>query len=76
VQYYQKGRKFGGSDKARSGHRYDSAKIANGCIEAGMSCQLLHYVPEEHNTFFALMRKFDGIILRVNPDQMKEDGVN
>lgn len=31
--------RFGGFDKSSNGHRYDSVIIANGMIDAGMSCQ-------------------------------------
>merc|ERR1712232_1181900 len=39
-----------------------------------MSCQCLHYVNEQHDTFFALMQKFDAIVVRCNPGQIKADG--
>merc|ERR1719284_1450861 len=43
-------------------------------ISKGMSCQLCHYVHEEHDTFFAVMKNFDFIIVRCNPGQIKADG--
>ena len=53
VQIYVGSQPFGGSDKSASGHRYDSIPIANGMIASGMSCQLVHYVPEEHPGHFS-----------------------
>ena len=47
VQIYVSNQPFGGSDKSASGHRYDTIPFANGMINAGMSCQLIHYVHEE-----------------------------
>jgi len=52
VQIYNRNQQFGGSDKSSNGHRYDSIPFANGMINAGMSCQLIHYVHEEHSKFF------------------------
>ncbi|CAE7230327.1 MDH2 [Symbiodinium sp. CCMP2592] len=43
-------------------------------ISAGMSCQLIHYVHEEHDTFFDVCKAFDAIIVRCNPGQIKADG--
>ncbi|CAK0910104.1 unnamed protein product, partial [Prorocentrum cordatum] len=74
VQIYVRSQKFGGSDKSSNGHRYDSIPFANGMIDAGMSCQLLHYVHEEHDAFFEVLKKFDGIIVRCNPGQINADG--
>merc|ERR1719277_1801855 len=48
--------------------------FANGMINSGMSCQLLHYVHEEHTMFFEVCKKFDAIIIRCNPGQIKADG--
>jgi len=39
-----------------------------------MSCQVVHYLHEEHDKFFELMSKFDAIIVRCNPGQIKADG--
>ncbi|CAE7887959.1 unnamed protein product [Symbiodinium microadriaticum] len=39
-----------------------------------MSCQLIHYVHEEHDTFFEVCKNFDAIIVRCNPGQIKADG--
>jgi hypothetical protein len=43
-------------------------------IQAGMSCQLIHYVHVEHVTFFEVAGKFDFLIVRCNPGQFKADG--
>jgi len=43
-------------------------------ISAGMSCQLMHYVHEEHDKFFEVLKGFDAIIVRCNPGQIKADG--
>merc|ERR1719449_66115 len=74
AQIYIKDKPYGGADKASSGHRYDSIPFANGMISAGMSCQLVHYSHQEHDKFFELMGKFDAIIVRCNPGQIKQDG--
>jgi len=74
AQIYIQSDKFGGADKSASGHRYDSIPFANGMISAGMSCQLVHYLNQEHDKFFELMEKFDAIIVRCNPGQIKADG--
>jgi len=74
VQIFVRPQKFGGSDKSSNGHRYDSIPFANGMIGAGMSCQLLHYVHDEHDEFFETLKKFDGIIVRCNPGQINADG--
>merc|ERR1719456_177399 len=39
-----------------------------------MSCQLIHYVHDEHDTFFEVAKKFAFIIVRCNPGQIKADG--
>ena len=39
-----------------------------------MSCQLIHYVHDEHDKFFEVAKKFDFIIVRCNPGQIKADG--
>eukprot|EP00931_Biecheleriopsis_adriatica_P057878 TRINITY_DN3436_c0_g1_i1.p1 TRINITY_DN3436_c0_g1~~TRINITY_DN3436_c0_g1_i1.p1 ORF type:complete len:589 (+),score=169.67 TRINITY_DN3436_c0_g1_i1:46-1812(+) len=73
-QIYVRGAPYGGSDKSSNGHRYDSIPFANGMILSGMSCQLIHYVYEEHDKFFQLCKNFDFIIVRCNPGQIKADG--
>merc|ERR1711968_329645 len=74
AQIYIKDKPYGGSDKSSNGHRYDSIPFANGMISAGMSCQLVHYVHEEHDKFFEVLKGFDAIIVRCNPGQIKADG--
>jgi len=74
VQVFVREDKFGGADKSSNGHRYDSIPFANGMIHSNMSCQLVHYVHDEHDDFFNLMKKFDFIIVRCNPGQIKADG--
>eukprot|EP00972_Heterocapsa_arctica_P107932 15896856-Heterocapsa_arctica.AAC.1 len=39
-----------------------------------MSCQLIHYVHEEHDTFFEVCKGFDALVVRCNPGQIKADG--
>merc|ERR1719346_929105 len=39
-----------------------------------MSCQLLHYVPAEHDKFFEVLKGFDAIIVRCNPGQINAAG--
>jgi len=73
-QIYVRSQKYGGSDKSNNGHRYDTIPFANGMINAGMSCQLIHYTHEEHDKFFELCKSFDFIIVRCNPGQIKADG--
>merc|ERR1719168_72599 len=43
-------------------------------INAGLSCQLIHYIHDEHDEFFHVCKKFDFIIVRCNPGQIKADG--
>merc|ERR1719456_2005103 len=74
AQIYVRSQAYGGSDKSASGHRYDSCTFANGMIEAGMSCQLIHYVNEEHDKFFEVCKNFAAIIVRCNPGQIGADG--
>eukprot|EP00428_Durinskia_dybowskii_P013426 CAMPEP_0170225048 /NCGR_PEP_ID=MMETSP0116_2-20130129/12230_1 /TAXON_ID=400756 /ORGANISM="Durinskia baltica, Strain CSIRO CS-38" /LENGTH=185 /DNA_ID=CAMNT_0010475763 /DNA_START=73 /DNA_END=626 /DNA_ORIENTATION=+ len=73
-QIYVRSQPYGGSDKSSNGHRYDSIPFANGMINAGMSCQLIHYTHEEHDMFFEVCKGFDFIIVRCNPGQIKADG--
>merc|ERR1711972_1097798 len=74
AQIYVRPQPYGGSDKSSNGHRYDSIPFANGMTKAGMSCQLIHYVHEEHDRFFKVCSNFDFIIVRCNPGQIKADG--
>merc|ERR1712157_201347 len=41
---------------------------------AGISCQCVHYVHDEHDTFLSVMKKFDALVVRCNPGQIKADG--
>merc|ERR1719299_86692 len=43
-------------------------------ISAGMSCQLVHYIHQEHDKFFEVMSGFNAILVRCNPGQIKADG--
>ena len=52
----------------------DSISIANGMIRAGMSCQLIQYMHEEHDSFFEVCGDFDVLILRCKPGQIEADG--
>jgi glutathione synthase/RimK-type ligase-like ATP-grasp enzyme len=74
VGCYVRSAKYGGADKSSNGHRYDSIPMANGMISAGMSCQLIPYVHQEHDKFFEVVKNFDAIIVRCNPGQIKADG--
>jgi len=74
VQIYVRDAPYGGADKSTNGHRYDSIPFCNGMISAGMSCQLIHYVHEAHDLFFSIAAKFDFLIVRCNPGQIKADG--
>merc|ERR1711937_835911 len=74
AEIYVRDAPYGGADKSSNGHRYDSIPFANGMISAGMSCQFVHYKHEEHDKFFEVMKKFDAIIVRCNPGQIKQDG--
>jgi len=64
----------GGSDKLKNGHRFDSIPICNGFINAGMSCQPIFYVKEEHDTFFQVLEQFDCVVVRINPGQITAAG--
>merc|ERR1719473_1067497 len=74
VGVYVRTAPYGGSDKSSNGHRYDSIPFANGMINAGMSCDLIHYVHQEHDAFFEVVKQFDALIVRCNPGQIKADG--
>mmetsp|Transcript_44501 Transcript_44501/g.123746 ORF Transcript_44501/g.123746 Transcript_44501/m.123746 type:complete len:781 (-) Transcript_44501:238-2580(-) len=74
VQVYVRCQEFGGADKSANGHRYDTIPVANGMIASGMSCQLVHYVHQEHDQFFEVCSRFDAVIVRCNPGQIRADG--
>merc|ERR1712054_558427 len=74
AEIYVRSQPYGGSDKSSNGHRYDSIPFANGMIDAGMSCELIHYVHDEHDKFMEVCKQFDALIVRCNPGQIKADG--
>jgi len=74
LQIYVRSAPYGGSDKSSNGCRYDYIPFVNGMIGAGMSCQVIHYLHEEHDKFFEVCKNFDALIVRCNPGQIKADG--
>jgi len=74
VNVYVRNARFGGSDKSNSGCRYDTVPFVNGMIRAGISCQIIHYLHEEHDRFVEVAGRFDALIIRCNPGQIKADG--
>jgi hypothetical protein len=74
VECYLPQHALGGADKSAGGNRYDSVFIANGVIHAGMSCQVVRYVPAEHDVFFKAMKQFDVMIVRCAPGQIDSIG--
>jgi hypothetical protein len=74
LEVYVRDKPYGGADKSSNGHRYDTVPFVNGMIMAGMSCQPIHYKHEEHDKFFEVCAKFDALIVRCNPGQIKDDG--
>ena len=74
VQSYVQSEPYGGCDKSKNSHRYDSIPIVNGMINAGMSCELVHYLHKEHETFFKYCERFKFIIVRCTPGQIEADG--
>ena len=74
INIYVRDAPFGGSDKSSNGCRYDYIPFVNGMIGAGMSCQVIHYLHEEHDKFFDVVKNFDALIVRCNPGQIKADG--
>merc|ERR1719305_223373 len=74
VEIYVRTQDFGGSDKSANGHRYDTIPFANGMINSGIGCELIHYVHQEHKKFFEYVKRFDAIIVRCNPGQIGADG--
>jgi len=67
---------MGGSDKLTNCHRFDSIPIANGLINAGISCQPIFYVKEEHDKFFEVLKRFDAVVVRINPGQLTAAGAD
>mmetsp|Transcript_68147 Transcript_68147/g.134532 ORF Transcript_68147/g.134532 Transcript_68147/m.134532 type:complete len:807 (+) Transcript_68147:83-2503(+) len=76
IQVYVRTEDFGGPDKGANRHCCDSVPIANGFIAHGMSCQLLHYVHEEHEQFMEVCKEFDAILIRCSAEQIVADGGN
>merc|ERR1719387_1289045 len=74
LEVYVRSAPYGGADKSSNGHRYDSVPFVNGMIGAGMSCQPIHYLHEEHDKFFEVCANFDALIIRCNPGQIGQDG--
>merc|ERR1711920_175881 len=74
VASYDTSKDMGGSDKLTNGHRFDTIGICNGFINAGMSCQPVDYTPDNHDSFFEILKQFQGVIVRVNPGQIKGMG--
>ena len=62
-------------DKDRHGHRYDSVGICNGVIHAGASCVRFEYDPSDPDRMLEELRAFDGYIVRINPGQLSNPGV-
>jgi hypothetical protein len=63
------------SDKDESGVRFDSVPIANGMVNAGCTCDMLDYSPEGHDEFVTKALTYDGLILRIMPGHLSEEGV-
>ena len=57
MQIYVRGQPFGGSDKSANGHRYDVVPFANGMINAGMSCQIIHCESARRRTRLCAARR-------------------
>merc|ERR550537_1418444 len=76
IEIYVRPQAYGGSDKSSNGHRYDTIPFANGMINSGISCDLIHYVHDEHDKFFKVMamKGYDALIVRCNPGQINADG--
>jgi len=74
VGTYDTSKDKGGSDKLTNGHRFDTIGLCNGFINAGMSCQPVYYTPANHDAFFEALKQFDGVLVRVNPGQIKGMG--
>ncbi|CAJ1377097.1 unnamed protein product [Effrenium voratum] len=72
AQIYVRSAPYGGSDKSSNGHRYDSIPFANGMINAGMSCQLIHYTHEGELRYNMVVDTLVGIIHK----KPKEGGIS
>ena len=62
-----------GSAKLTNGHRFDTVAIANGLINSGIAGHIIFYNVPEHDKFFEMVAKFDGVIIRINPGQITEN---
>ena len=58
----------------------DDAKLSNyrgpytDVFNAGVGCQPIFYVKEEHDAFFKVLEKFDCVVVRINPGQITAAG--
>jgi len=74
VEMFDTSKATGGSDKLANKHRFDSIPMANGMIKSGMSCQIVNYIPAEHDKFIACMKQFDAVVVRCNPGSISASG--
>eukprot|EP00501_MAST-03F_sp_TOSAG23-6_P001626 GSMAST32.ASY1.ANO1.1693.1 assembled CDS len=72
VQFKVNSHPNGGTDKGPDGNRIDSIPIANGCIKAGASCDMLLYDANDHAAFEAAIQKYNALIVRINPGQLSQ----
>merc|ERR1719199_407010 len=72
VQFKVAGHPNGGTDKGPDGNRIDSIPVANGCIKAGASCDMLLYDANDHEAFVSTIKKYDALIVRINPGQLSQ----
>ena len=72
VQFKVPGAKNGGTDKGPDGNRIDSIPIANGCIKAGASCDMVLYDADDHARFARKALQYDAYIVRINPGQLSQ----
>lgn len=61
-------------DKSPKLRSYDTISTATGMVASGMSLQLLHNVPSEHDAFFKVVDDIDAVIVRCNPGQINAAG--
>ena len=50
--------------------RIDSVPLANGIIKAGAACDILKYVPAQHDEFGATLGGYDAVVVRIEPGQL------
>jgi len=72
IGYSIPGVEGGGTDKDRTGHRYDSTPMANGVKLAGAACDLLTYTPSDPEGFEKQLAAYDAYIVRINPGQLSQ----